>query len=411
VTEKQPPYSICVVGGGMVGLVAAMKVASIAKGSAAKVALIAPRAQSPDPRTTAMMMPSIDMLDDLGLWQAIKPLTAPLRTMRLIDGSKRLIRAPLTDFKAAEIGREAFGYNVPNAQMIAAMEAHIDETPSIVRFDAVADVRSTDADLVHLALDTGEAVSAQLVVAADGRNSAIRDAAGIRTKNWSYPQTALVLTFSHSLPHGDVSAEFHTETGPFTQVPLPPLDDAPHRSSLVWLVEPQQVEEIRSMAPEPLARLVEDGLQSNLGKCRIETPVTAIPMSGMSATCFGAKRTVLVGETGHVFPPIGAQGFNLGLSDVADLVSVLENKMDDPGAASVTERYNRKRLLEVPVKTAGIDLLNRSLLTDFLPVQFARSTALTMLGSIPFLKQFAMRQGMGTGSLTATGTGRVADSR
>ena len=394
--EKSMSHSICVVGGGLVGLVAALQLSAAVSGQGKTIALVARRGASNDPRTTAMLMPAIDMLDRLGVWEAIKPLTAPLRTMRLIDGSKRLIRAPLTDFNAGEIGQEAFGYNVPNADMIAELEEQIEKNSSITRFDALADVQAIEAEHVRLMLDDGETIETKLVVAADGRQSVMREAAGITTKSWSYPQTALVLTFSHSLPHNDVSAEFHTETGPFTQVPLPRREGFPNRSSLVWLIEPHRVEDLMATDLDDLSRLVENGLQSSLGKCHVEAAPAAIPMSGMSATRFGANRTVLVGETGHVFPPIGAQGFNLGVSDVADLAAILENPVDDPGSHVVTDRYNRKRLLEVPAKTAGIDLLNRSLLTDFLPVQFARAAGLSMLGAIPGLKKLAMWQGMGS---------------
>ena len=176
--EKSMSHSICVVGGGLVGLVAALQLSAAVSGQGKTIALVARRGASNDPRTTAMLMPAIDMLDRLGVWEAIKPLTAPLRTMRLIDGSKRLIRAPLTDFNAGEIGQEAFGYNVPNADMIAALEEQIEKNSSITRFDALADVQAIEAEHVRLMLDDGETIETKLVVAADGRQSVMREAAG-----------------------------------------------------------------------------------------------------------------------------------------------------------------------------------------------------------------------------------------
>jgi 2-octaprenyl-6-methoxyphenol hydroxylase len=389
-------YPICVVGAGMVGMVAALKLASSISGTKGKIALIAPRHPNRDKRTTAMFMPSIDILESLGLWEAVKPLTAPLRTMRLIDGSQRLVRAPLTDFKASEIGLEAFGYNVPNADLLSALQDAIDTNDTIDWYDSSARVGDIDSHHATAHLDHGRTFRCQLVVAADGKLSASRVAAGITVRQWTYPQSAIVLNFTHSLPHDGVSAEFHTESGPFTQVPLPPTKRRPHRSSLVWLVPPARAETLQAMDLDRLSGLIEDKLQSSYGKCQVEGSPGSIPMTGMKANRFGCNRTVLVGEAGHVVPPIGAQGFNLGLRDIRDLLSVLSLGVPDPGAETVTAAYNAKRVKDVATRTAGVDFLNRSLLTSFLPVQLARAAGLSVLGSLPPLRKFAMWQGLGS---------------
>ena len=138
-------------------------------------------------------------------------------------------------------------------------------------------------------------------------------------RKWSYPQTALVLNFKHTRPHGGVSTEFHTETGPFTQVPLPATASAHHRSSLVWVINPQQVENLQNKSLAELSKIVETKLQSCFGAVSIEAAPQAFPLSGMTANRFAANRVALVGETGHFFPPIGAQGFNLSLRDISSL--------------------------------------------------------------------------------------------
>ena len=393
--SKTAKVDLVVVGGGLVGLMAALKLSHVTHAKGLTLGLVTPRMNSSDPRTTAMLMPSINMLEELNVWEAIKPKTAPLKTMRLIDGSKRLVRAPVTDFRATEMELEAFGYNVPNADMIALLEGKIADEASIIRFDGRVEEALCETGRVTLKLEDGSFVESQLTVAADGRNSILRESAEIDVKTWSYPQTALVLTFKHSLPHDHVSAEFHTETGPFTQVPLPARPDAPNRSSLVWVVTPEEASNFLNWKTNKLEQYVENKLQSCFGKVEIETDLHDIPLSGMTAKSFGQNGVALVGESGHVFPPIGAQGFNLGLRDVSELANLIE--CSDLDSDSLLSNYTRKRTADVALRTAGVDVMNRSLLTDFLPVQIARTMGISALGNISWLRKLAMHGGLGNG--------------
>ncbi len=392
---KTGQSDIAVVGGGLIGLIAALKLSQSIRDQGLKIGLVAPKVTSQDPRTTAMLMPSIAVLEELGVWDTIKPATAPLKTMRLIDGSKRLVRAPVTDFRASEMDLDAFGYNVPNADMIGLLEEQIGEDQTITRHDALLEDALCETGQVTLKLNDGSVLETKLAVAAEGRNSILRESAEIDVKEWSYPQTALVLTFKHSLPHDYVSAEFHTETGPFTQVPLPSKPDAPNRSSLVWVVASSEADNFLNWNIRKLEQYIENKMQSCFGKVNIETPLSAIPLSGMTAKSFGGNGVALVGEAGHVFPPIGAQGFNLGLRDVCDLAeSVASNDLSD---GVLLSGYSRKRVADVALRTAGVDIMNRSLLTDFLPVQIARTVGISALGNVGWLRKLAMHGGLGNG--------------
>lgn len=386
-------YDISVVGAGLAGQIAAIALAR----SGRHVALIAPKTARNDQRTTALMDQSIRFLDRLGLWKNIEPSSAALSIMQIIDGTDRLLRAPTVQFRSSEISLPAFGWNIPNKPLNDALEQAIAVEPNITVIEAVADTIELTPEQVVITLDkgpsdTGQTVTSAFVIGADGRKSKVRDAAGIGVRSWGYPQTALVMNFAHTLPHGNVSTEFHTPTGPFTQVPLPG-----NRSSLVWVVKPEQAAEMLALSTEELSARVEDRMQSMLGKVTVEDGVQSWPLSSMMADRFGKGRVALVGEAGHAFPPIGAQGLNLSLRDIMTLTDLLGASIDKPIAGDAGNAFERRRKVDVMSRTWSVDLLNRSLLSSFLPVQMLRAAGLHLLSGLSPLRSTIMREGIEPG--------------
>ncbi len=381
-------FEIAVIGGGLAGMIAAF---SLARGGR-NVALVAPPAPKEDRRTTALMDQSIRFLDRLTLWEKLKPSAAPLATMRIIDGTNRLLRAPVTTFRAAEVGLEAFGYNFPNKALMDVLEGAVATEGNITRFTAFAEAIEATADSVVITLADGEVLTADFVVGADGRKSKLRETVGIDVRNWSYPQAAMVLNFGHSLPHENISTEFHTESGPFTQVPLPG-----NRSSLVWVQNPSDADARNELSLVELSNVVEERMQSLLGKVTVEEGVQIWPLSGMMAHRSGKARVALIGEAAHVFPPIGAQGLNLSLRDVIVLTDILCTRPELPIAADAGNQFDRKRRMDIMTRTTSVDLLNRSLLSDFLPVQVLRAAGLHILSAFPPLRNIVMREGIEPG--------------
>jgi 2-octaprenyl-6-methoxyphenol hydroxylase len=376
--------TIAVVGAGPVGLAAAILLAD----SGYDVALIAPAAPPPDRRTSALMAGSVALMEKLGVWPALAADASPLRTMRIVDATGRLIRAPEVAFEASEIGLPAFGYNVANTALVAALERAV-AGRGVRRIDAMAEGVAFGDSAVTVALSTGNSVVARLAIAADGRRSKLREAAGIATEEWSYPQAALVCNLVHSVPHGDTSTEFHTAHGPFTLVPL-----SGNRSSLVWVDTPAESQRRLALSDETVAAEIEERSASILGAITIEGRRQVFPLSGMSVRRFAAHRVMLVGEAAHLFPPIGAQGLNLGYRDVAALGDVLAGPAADPGDAAYLAAYDRARRLDVMTRTAAVDALNRTLLSDFLPVSALRGLGLFLIDRVPPLRRLAMRQGV-----------------
>lgn len=375
-----------VVGGGPAGLTAAVALAS----AGIETALLAPP-HPPDSRTTALLGSSVAALEALGVWVECRDQSAPFTAIRLIDDRGGLLRAPETTFHVAEIGLDAFGHNIENIDLIAALANRAHALPALrIIASPVERLQPHDDGLTLYAADSS-VIRAKLAVGADGRNSRCRRDAEIGTESWSYPQVALTCNLEHTRPHQNISTEFHTAAGPCTLVPLAGL-----RSSLVWVVAPAEADRLRSLDDAEFARAVERQAHSLLGKMTVRSGRSAFPLSGQTATRLAANRVALIGEAAHVLPPIGAQGFNLGLRDaatIAELAVAARRDDHDIGGPEVLQRYDARRRPDVRSRTLAVDLLNRSLLSDFLPLQGLRGLGLALLERIGPLRRALMREG------------------
>ncbi len=349
-------------------------------------------------RTVALLNGSIAFLENMGLWSDLETRSEPLRVMRIVDATRSLFQAPPVAFRAEEIGQAWFGRNIVNEDLVRGLARAAREEPRLTLVDKHLVGFAFDTGLVTAHCEDGQDIRAPLVAASDGRNSTARQAAGIPVKSWRYDQTAISAILRHERPHDDVSTEFHTRQGPFTLVPLPGTPQAPHRSSLVWVMRPEGAKDLAGAGPARLAREIDRQSRGLLGRVGVEGRTGSFPITGMIADRMTADRTVLVGEAAHVLPPIGAQGLNLGLRDVAALVGLLgeaKRRGADLGAATLLDRYARARRGDVALRAIGVDRLNRSLLSTFLPGHFIRGAGLQALGRVAPLRRIAMRAGLG----------------
>jgi 2-octaprenyl-6-methoxyphenol hydroxylase len=382
-TQTEKRCDIAIVGAGPAGLAAAIALRQAGWDIICAGPLPSP--DKPDRRTTALLSGSVQLLERLGVWEALRDHAAPLRRLHLIDRTRRLFRAPDIAFDAGEISAEAFGYNIPNQTLIVGLldklgDAHL-PTPGVTAVE-------TGSEAVRLVLPDGPAIHARLAVGADGRNSLCRQAAAIEARSWKYPQTAVVANFRHSRPHRNACVELHFSAGPFTVVPLPG-----DWSSLVWVERPEEAARLMALADVDFAAAIVSRLEGMLGDIGEVSARGAFPLSGMIPQAMARSRIALVGEAAHIIPPIGAQGLNLGFRDVADLVECLQGA-SDPGARSVLAAYDRARRGDVLARTFAADLLNRTLISNLLPFQLARGLGVAGLAMISPLRRFAMWRGM-----------------
>ena len=374
---------VIVAGAGPAGLAVA---ALLAKEGVATT-LVAP-APGDDPRTVALMQPSIQLLRYLDIWPgSLEAETSPLRKLRIIDDTGSIFVAPNLEFESRELDLEAFGWNVPLGLLLPTLHRRAEEL-GVTFIEATATGAISRDDAIHITLSNTTEISATLCLAADGANSALRKAVGIATDTWSYDQAAIATSFTHSMGHGDVSTEYHKSAGPFTTVPLPG-----NRSSLVWMERPARAEALMAMGDKELAAEIqiethgELGLISNLG------PRKSFPMKGLTARQFAKDRVMLIGEAAHVVPPIGAQGLNMSLRDAA-LAADLILASRDAGSDSHLAEYNAMRRAEVLPRQQLIDLMNKSLLLGLLPLEGARALSLAALHHFGPLKHLVMQQGL-----------------
>jgi 2-octaprenyl-6-methoxyphenol hydroxylase len=385
-------FDAVIAGGGMAGLCMAahlgsqnMRVCVIEREDAAKLA-------SPafDGRSTAIAHGSTFILEDAGVWQTLREQACPIEDIRVADqGSLATL-----DFESRATGQNAFGYIVENSFFRVTLFERVKELPSVTLKcpASIAEIERGDR-LAHITLDNGEKISASLLIAADGRRSLCREQAGIRTRNWSYNQSALVATIGHSKPHDHLALENFHPGGPFALLPM-----TDNRSSLVWTERPDAAEALKNLPEDEFCRLLAERGGDYLGDIRLLSPRMLYPLHFMLADKLQENRLALIGEAAHAMHPIAGQGFNLSLRDIAALGSLMgEARLagDDVGGESLLKNFERKRHLDHFTFLAATDILEKLFSNNIVPLRWARRFGLGLVERIPPAKNFFSRMAMG----------------
>jgi len=383
-------FDVGVIGAGPAGLCAAVLTAL----GGAKVALVGPAdANAADTRTSALFAASMGVLAQTGVWPGLEPAAARLAAIRIVDRLSRRDHPSTVMFEAAEIGAAAFGHNIANADLVRALEARFAVLPGSLRVAHKVSAIEHRPHEVRLDCADGARLGVRLVVAADGRDSPARAAAGIAATGWDYGQAAIAARVAHEHAHDNISTEVHRPGGPLTAVPLPG-----RHCAIVWLERSEAAGALAHLDDSGLARRIGAELGPFLGGVEMAGPRGLFPVRGLSAATLAHRRTVLIGEAGHVLPPIAAQGLNLAVRDaawLADIVGRVLSDNGDPGAEPVLARYRKARRGDTMSRRAACDLLNRSLLFDGAALRGLRGVGLAGLVGVGALRRRLMRAGMG----------------
>ncbi|WP_163846309.1 UbiH/UbiF family hydroxylase [Pseudooceanicola aestuarii] len=390
---------IVISGGGVAGLGAAC-VMGAAGFSVLCVDPTPPVTKATDPgadlRTTAFLQPARALLEDAGLWPALAPQAAPLRIMRIVDaggdaGVARLVR----DFNSTELGDAPFGWNLPNWLMRREMLARMAELPNVTFRPGMgtATLLTREREAI-VGLTDGTRIRARLVIAADGRGSPMRQAAGIAVRTTRYGQKALAFAVTHPIPHENVSTEIHRSGGPFTLVPLPDREGHPC-SAVVWMEDGRRALDLARMPDETFAQALAERSCNLFGPLTPVTRRSLWPIITQVAERMAGQRIALMAEAAHVVPPIGAQGLNMSLADLRQLRDLAMAAPDRLGDAQMLDCYHRERHRDVSLRATGIDMLNRASQVAAPPLRDIRAGGLNALYSAAPVRRLLMDMGLG----------------
>ncbi|NDW47320.1 UbiH/UbiF family hydroxylase [Ruegeria sp. PrR005] len=395
----QESCDILISGGGIAGLTAAA-----AFGSAGfRVICVDPAppvterdVDGSDLRTTAFLQPAQVLLENCGLWARLADHAAPLQIMRIVDAGgevpePRVVR----DFNAADLSDKPFGWNLPNWLLRREMVARLAELPNVdFRPGTATTSLFTRTAEARVGLSNGSRVICKLVLAADGRSSPMREAAGIGVKATRYGQKALAFAVTHPIAHQNVSTEIHRSGGPFTLVPLPDWQGQPS-SAVVWMERGPKTLELLEMAPEAFEVAMTERSCGLFGPLTLASRRTIWPIISQRAERLAGERIALMAEAAHVVPPIGAQGLNMSLGDLRTLLDLAQARPEGLGDDQMLSAYHKARHAEIELRVKGIDLLNRASMVEARPLRDARAMGLNALYSLAPVRRTLMQMGLG----------------
>lgn len=386
-------------GGGIAGLSTALGFANA--GFSVVLADPAPppetmQSDGSDLRSTAFLQPARALLEDARLWGDLAPHATPLEALRVIDtkGAPPEIQTERT-FHSTDLNEAAFGWNLPNWLTRKVMTQAAKTAPNLdlrlgTGFKALL-ARETEA-IVTLTDNTR--VRAKLAIAADGRASPLREAAGIDVSTTRYGQKALAFAVTHEMPHDCISTEIYHQGGAFVLVPLPDVDGTP-ASAVVWMNDGAKAQDLMALNENVFSAAVTERSCGVLGSLTLTSPRRMWPVVTQTAKNLAARRVAIIAEAAHVLPPIGAQGLNTSLKDAATLLGLAKATPDALGTQAFLDAFVKARARDIAARAKVVDAYNRICRSGDAPVQALRSAGLKLVHDVRPIRQSVMRAGMG----------------
>ena len=403
-TEQRPAREdttdIAIAGGSFAGLAMALAAAA-ALGPGGRIAIVdatslddGARADD-DGRALAISAATRNLLAALGVWPALDAHAQAVNRIEITDSSLQdAYRPALLGYdNQTEAGAPA-SYIVENRHLRRALVERVRASPSVALISGAtaADIRADELGAV-VRLDSRGTIAAQLVIAADGRRSPLRTAAGIRTVGWSYPQVGIVTIVGHEAPHGGVAVQHFLPAGPFAILPLPG-----NRACVTWTEEAERGRAIAALDDAGFLAELERRFGHRLGALRLDGPRSVWPLEMHLPRALIGRRLALIGDAARGVHPLAGQGLNLAMRDVAALADVIADAAGlglDLGNGEMLERYERWRRADGTLSAAGFDMLNRLFAGDNAVVRTARSAGLGLVDRMPGLKQMLVSEAAG----------------
>ena len=406
-TEAQgQAFDIVISGAGFAGLVQAHAL-SMALGADLRIALVDRRpllsadgTSQQQARASALTASSVRMLEALGIWGGVSAKAEAVTAIDITDsGLDSAVRPVVLQYDNELPTGEPASVIIENAVLTAALTRAVSDIPDITRImPASVESLRQQGHTVEVCLVDDGTLSAKLVIAADGRASRLRAAAGIKTIGWSHGQVGIVTIVKHSKPHAGRAVQHFLPGGPFAILPLPDS-----RSCITWSEDEEVGNALVSASDEVFLAELQRRAGYRLGDLALAGPRAAFPLETRIARAFVAERLALIGDAACAVHPIAGQGLNLALRDVAALTEVIADTARlgiDIGSGEALDRYERWRRFDSVTSLAAFDGLNRLFSNDDAIVRTLRDAGLGIVDRLPGLKQTLVRQAAGvTGEL------------
>lgn len=352
--------------------------------------VIAPENVKISGRTIALMESSLDILDRAGIHKPVERQSEDLKTLSISDDKVH------SDFHCHEIGLKRFGQNIQNTMLQAYAAEKFQSLKNAQLVNAHLVKYETTNSNVTVELSNGEIITGKLLVGADGRNSQVRKGANIDIWEYDYDQMALTGIISHTKSHNQASTEFHFSGGPFTIVPM-----QGNKSSFVWMEKTDDAKSILTYTKEQIEDIFNTRTNGLVGDVTLESKIDAFPIRIQKSKALVSERIALIAEAAHVLSPIGAQGMNLSLRDVALLVNVIIDAARlglDFGSSVILKKYEDERFADINMRVAGTDMMNRSVATENSFITHLRRLGFKAANHITPLRALIIREGLAPAS-------------
>ncbi len=397
-------FDLVIVGAGLVGSTLAAALA----GTSLRIALIESqdldRGPGPDGRSSALALGTIQLLQQIGAWERMGQLgVSPIHRIQVSDGEASF----KTQLCREEIQVEALGYVVENRVTLIALQEIVRRAQNV---EVISPARvlhlEVAAEGVEIAVDSPtqpRKLRGQLLIAADGRNSVLRQLQGIPVSAWGYNQICVVTQVETEKGHDQVAYERFQPQGPFAILPMTAGEQGPpsHRACVVWTLPASVQEEVMNLSDQDFRQAIAPAFGTQLGPIKTVSPRSCYRPQRLHACAYVTPRFALVGDAAHATHPVGGQGVNMGMRDVALLASLLYKAhlgSQDLGGKALLRHYQRARRIENLGVLFATDTANRLFSNPFLPLQWGRRLGLWGLNHVSPLKHMIMRQAMGIAS-------------
>ena len=400
-------FDVVIVGAGIAGsaLAAALSGSGLAIALVEAQSLASPELppgrnlQDFDPRVSAITPRSRAFLEQVGAWEAISTYRqCPYRHMTVWDAEG----TGGIEFDCTEVNAPALGYIVENRAIVSALLGRVAGSPDISPFGesrVQGCGRRDDGPGIRVELEGGTTLEADLLVAADGALSRVRDMMAFRTREWDYGHRAIVTTVELQRPHLDTCWQRFLPGGPLAFLPLPGEGDR-HFCSIVWSLRNELVDHLMEMGDGEFCGELGEALEGRLGAVLACAPRFAFPLRQRHAIDYVQPGVALVADAAHTIHPLAGQGINLGLQDVAVLAGEVLAGLArgvDPGQLELLRRYQRQRKGENLLMMAAMDGFKALFEQQALPLRWLRNAGMRGVSQMTPLKQQLIRRAMGVG--------------